>query len=49
MPKLLLHLLYDKKKKRWGNTFFIMIHGDPDSLTQLLEPKNIEMFHYLWN
>lgn len=32
-----------------GNIFFMLIHGDLDSLTHLLEPKNIEMFHSLWN
>lgn len=48
MPKLLLHLLYDWRDKKKNNLFFI-IHGDPDSQTHLLEPKNIEMFHYLWN
>lgn len=28
---------------------FLIIHGDPDSPRHLLEPKNMEMFHYLWN
>lgn len=36
----------DGKKKQ---QLFFIIHGDPDSPTHLLEPKNIEMFHYLWN
>lgn len=35
----------DKKKKQEKKLFF----GDLDSLTHLLEPKNIEMFHYPWN
>jgi len=44
MPKLLFHLLYDWQKKKKKKLF-----GDPDSLTHLLEPKNIETFHFPWN